>query len=130
MSGRPPCPAWLVLCLLLAPFAPLLSADAALRFSNRASSAGVADPGEANGAAFGDYDGDGWPDLLVTRLGPGEEVLLYRNEGDGTFSGGGGVLESDEQTIGGLFVDVDRDGDLDVYLIHYQGPNQVHRNEG
>ncbi|MEW6752974.1 MAG: VCBS repeat-containing protein, partial [Candidatus Latescibacterota bacterium] len=27
-------------------------------------------------------------------------------------------------------VDVDRDGDLDVYLIHYQGPNQVHRNEG
>ena len=31
----------------------------------------------------GDYNNDGWPDLLVTCLGG---VVLYRNNGDGTFT--------------------------------------------
>jgi hypothetical protein len=33
--------------------------------------------------SVGDYNNDGWPDLLVTCLGG---VVLYRNNGDGTFT--------------------------------------------
>ena len=35
------------------------------------------------GAVVGDYNNDGWPDLLVTCFGG---VVLYRNNGDGTFT--------------------------------------------
>jgi hypothetical protein len=35
------------------------------------------------GAVVGDYNNDGWPDLLVTCFGG---VVLYRSNGDGTFT--------------------------------------------
>jgi len=35
------------------------------------------------GAAVGDYNNDGWPDLLCTCFGG---VVFYRNNGDGTFT--------------------------------------------
>ena len=35
------------------------------------------------GAAVGDYDGDGFPDLYVTQYG---KSILYHNNGDGTFT--------------------------------------------
>ena len=103
---------------------------AAISFTNQAVSAGVADPGEANGAAFGDYDNDGWPDLLVTRLGDGERSRLYRNQGNGTFADRSALLPSGEQTMGGVFIDYDGDGDLDIFLVHFRRPNQLWRNDG
>ena len=45
--------------------------------------AGVGYPCWAMGAAVGDYNNDGRPDLLVTCL---NGVVLYRNNGDGTFT--------------------------------------------
>src|SRR5216684_8285887 len=45
--------------------------------------AGVGYPCWAMGAVTGDYNNDGWPDLLVTCL---SGVVLYRNNGDGTFT--------------------------------------------
>lgn len=83
------------------------------------------------GAAVGDFDADGWPDLYVTNLeGPDH---LYRNQGDGTFVdvaasvGLGAAL----QTNGAAFVDVDDDGDLDLYVTCIAGPddpvNRGHR---
>ena len=87
--------------------------------------------GLANGAAFGDMDGDGWPDLLVTRLGEDEPALLYRNLRDGTFAAAGSDFwEAPEGAMGAVFVDIDSDGDLDIYAIVYGAPNQLHRNEG
>jgi hypothetical protein len=71
----------------------------------------------SGGAAAGDYDGDGWVDLYVTRLGaPG---ILFRNKHDGTFEDvtvaaglGGGPLTGN----GAGWVDIDNDGDLDLYV--------------
>ena len=45
-----------------------------------AQSAGVADGGNSYGAAWGDYDGDGDPDLYVANVS-GMANALYRNEG-------------------------------------------------
>ena len=51
-------------------------------FRNAAAQAGFKALGWAQGVCVGDYDNDGWPDLLVTYYG---HNVLYRNRGDGTF---------------------------------------------
>ena len=52
-------------------------------FTDVTDKAGVGYPCWAMGAVIGDYNNDGWPDLLVTCLGG---VVLYRNNHDGTFT--------------------------------------------
>jgi len=52
-------------------------------FTDVTDKAGVGYPCWANGVAVGDYNNDGWPDLVVTCFGG---VILYRNNGDGTFT--------------------------------------------
>ncbi|MCA9706194.1 MAG: CRTAC1 family protein [Myxococcales bacterium] len=67
-------------------------------------------------AAVGDFDGDDWPDVVLTRRdGPG---LLMRNRGDGTFEDvtvARGV-EQAHVTGGAAWLDIEGDGDLDLML--------------
>jgi len=102
--------------------------SAQMRFSDQALSTGVADDGEANGAAFGDFSGDGMPDLFVARLGRRARPLLYRNAGDGTFDTADLDGAHSGSTMGGVFVDYDSDGDLDLYTISFFRPNQLFEN--
>src|SRR3990172_500798 len=94
----------------------------------------------AIGAFFGDYDGDGDPDLYLSREGPNR---LYRNDGRGRFvdvttetgTGGGAYV-----SVGAAWADSDHDGDLDLYVAnftHTDGPgaapgvpNALFRNNG
>ncbi len=103
---------------------------AQIRFGDEAATAGVADRGEANGAAFGDYSGDGLPDLFVARLGDDVQPLLYLNQGDGTFVDERATVAGSGSTLGGLFVDYDSDGDLDLYTVHFRDRNRIFENEG
>lgn len=86
-------------------------------FSDVTEAAGVGDTGYGMGAAVGDYDGDGDPDLYVTNFGPN---VLYRNDG-GTFSDVSQELGVDHDGWGASagFADLDGDGDLDLFVVNY-----------
>jgi enediyne biosynthesis protein E4 len=89
------------------------------RFTDVTTAAGLDVRGCGMGAAWGDYDGDGDLDLIVTRFGTN---LLYRNNGDGTFTDvslASGVGAATGFWSGASWGDYDRDGDLDLYVAGY-----------
>ncbi len=87
-------------------------------FTDVTDKAGVGFPCFAMGAVVGDYNNDGWPDLLVTCLGG---VVLYRNNGDGTFTDvtKQAGLNDTQFATGAAFGDYDGDGWTDLFVSHY-----------
>ena len=88
------------------------------KFENVAVPAGVAETGFGMGVVAGDYDNDGFPDLLVCYYG---KVQLWRNNGDGTFSDvtSQSSLIDNVWSTSAAFADLDDDGDLDLYVTNY-----------
>jgi len=88
-------------------------------FADVTDKAGVGYPCWAMGAAVGDYNNDGRPDLLVTCL---NGVVLYRNNGDGTFTDvtkAAGLAGDSGWATGAAFGDYDGDGWADLFVSHY-----------
>jgi enediyne biosynthesis protein E4 len=88
-------------------------------FTDVSAKAGVGTPCWAMGAVVGDYNNDGWPDLLVTCFGG---VVLYRNNGDGTFTDetkSAGLGGDTQWATGAAFGDYDGDGWVDLFISHY-----------
>ena len=78
------------------------------------------------GVAVGDYNNDGYPDILITCVG---QNRLFRNTGEGTFvdvtkaSGLGGRAAFSSSA---LWFDYDRDGLLDLFVCNYVKWSEEH----
>ena len=91
-------------------------------FEDVTERAGLQGRGYGMGAAVGDYDDDGDPDLLVTSISTGDypAAVLYRNDGERfeDVSSEAGLHVRGWATSAG-FVDYDADGDLDLFIGRY-----------
>ncbi len=100
-------------------------------------------------AAWGDLDGDGFPDLYVCHyvdwsfandpacgdVCPPQRFAplphrLYRNAGDGTFQDRSDLLRPDGKGLGALIVDVNADARPDVYVANDASDNFLYLNRG
>jgi len=71
------------------------------------------------GVAVGDYNNDGFPDILVTCVG---QNRLFRNTGKGTFvdvTSASGLGKREALSTSALWFDYDRDGLLDLFVCNY-----------
>ncbi len=95
----------------------LLRNDGGRRFTDVSGVAGLTSKGYGQGVVVADYDGDGDPDVYVTRYGPN---TLWRNDGgrfvDATAEAGVGCPL---WSLGAAFLDYDGDGDLDLFVANY-----------
>jgi hypothetical protein len=81
---------------------------------------GLSAPGYGHGVAIGDYNNDGYPDVYITTYG---QNALFRNNGDGTFTNvtaAAGLLTKEKYwSSSAAWVDYDRDGHLDLFVVHF-----------
>ncbi len=89
--------------------------------------------GEFRALSWGDYDADGWVDLLAGSSLPEKPTAVFHNMGGKAFAN---VAEEIGLTIPGRasrqnnWIDYDNDGDLDLFATDRAGPNRLYRNDG
>lgn len=117
----------LAVSLMLATAQLLAWTRAAPPFDVVQEGAPAEDRGVSRGAAWGDFDGDGDPDLFVTRPtyeGPEQTNVLYRND-DGRFTRVAGDWGPPAGWEGATWVDVDGDGDVDLHVVGRNGAGSM-----
>ncbi len=90
-----------------------------MRFTDVTTSSGIKARGYGMGVAAGDIDNDGRVDLYLTGLGRNQ---MFRNNGDGSFAEISKISGTDDPGSWGVsaaFVDIDRDGWLDLFVGNY-----------
>ncbi|MBO6575392.1 MAG: VCBS repeat-containing protein [Rhodothermales bacterium] len=84
-----------------------------------------------SGVTIGDVDGDDRADIFFAAME--SKPRLYRNLGDWTFEDvteQAGLAAAPHWSTGAVFVDVDADRDLDLFLTVLTGPNVLYLNDG
>lgn len=81
--------------------------------------AGLDDPGCGYGVAIGDVDNDGDLDVYVTNFG---RDAFYQNQGNGAFTNAtaaAGFPREHHWSSSAGYLDYDRDGDLDLFVVRF-----------
>ena len=110
------------------------AASGGVSFTASSAFSGVSGGSDASSAAWADYDHDGRLDLYVANSGlfGGAVNRLYRNGSSGVFTD---VTSATGTGNSGLslscsWVDFDKDGDPDIYVVNYGGANELYSNNG
>ena len=106
--------------------------DGGMQFTDVTSSCGISTSiiTKSYGASFGDYDNDGYIDLYICNFHPSIipiENELYHNNGDGTFTDVtaiAGVGNGFQQSFQSTWIDIDKDGFLDLHVINDRDSHQ------
>ena len=83
---------------------------------------------DVNAALWGDYDNDGLTDVYLCRRGPN---MLWRQTEKNTWqdvTAATGVSDGELDTVDGALFDADHDGDLDIFCVNADGPNELFNN--
>lgn len=114
---------WQDILLIADPHPVLYRSREGVKFTDVTASMGLirAGPDDWTGCAVGDYDGDGWLDVLLTGL---HRLALYRNlEGqrfeETTVLAGLDPGNHNHWGSSAAFMDLDRDGWLDLVVLNY-----------
>lgn len=103
-------------------------------FTDVTRKAGVRAPQSSFCAAWADYDNDGYLDLYIANgvIGDGAANVLYRNNGDGTFTDvaeAAGVANTGS-SLGTAWGDYNNDGHIDLHVVNYAQQNVLYQNNG
>ena len=94
--------------------------DGGSQFTDVTATAQLIGSGYDMGAATGDFDNDGFPDLFVAGV---HRNTLYRNQGDGRFADvtkAAGVASGEKEwAVAAAWLDYDNDGWLDLFVVNY-----------
>ena len=97
-----------------------------LKFKDITEEANIyTDDSWSSGVAMEDVNNDGYLDIFVAKVGNHKGLqahnILYLNNGDGTFTESARKLGLDFSGLStqAAFIDYDRDGDLDLYLLNH-----------
>ena len=100
-------------------------------FEDVTEEAGVKGSGGGKAISVGDYDNDGYLDIYV--VNERTPNILYRNNGDGTFSDATSSVNLEyieSEWTDASFLDYDNDGYLDIYVANASGPDVLYGNNG
>ena len=102
-------------------------------FTDVAATVGLDVSRSVRTTAWGDYDADGDPDLLLGFAGDAPVTALYRSDEDAGFtevSGDVGLRLEEGSTRQASWIDFDEDGDLDLFLAMRDRANHLFENRG
>ena len=81
------------------------------------------------GVAVGDLNGDGTKDLFIVGNRAANRIYLHRSPFKFEKTSDSGVEGGSAWGGGAALIDIDTDGDLDIYVCNFRSPNQLFINE-
>ena len=89
-------------------------------------------------ASWGDYNNDGWDDMVITDNNENNKTSLFKNNGDGTFSADtlNSIFTTTGPSIACVWGDYNNDGNVDLYICNIgtspdtTAKNFLFRNDG
>ena len=111
------------------------SVTCSLTFEDIATSAGIDDADDNWAVSWGDFNNDCYEDLFIASYDPLNPNLLYKNNGDGTFtkmsSSAGGIVTKVGDYVSGTWGDYDNDGYLDIAISgNLSTYSEIYHNNG